>query len=63
MSKNNISLKGHFLIAMPGMEDPRFTKTVTLLCEHNEEGALGVIINRPTEMTLVMVIDYFILRV
>ena len=57
MSKNNISLKGHFLIAMPGMEDPRFTKTVTLLCEHNEEGALGVIINRPTEMTLGTLLD------
>ena len=57
MSKNNISLKGHFLIAMPGMDDPRFAKTVTLLCEHNEEGALGVIINRPTEMTLGTLLD------
>ncbi len=45
-------LKNHFLIAMPSMADPNFSKTVTYLCEHNHEGALGVIINRPLEITL-----------
>lgn len=40
------SFKGHFLIAMPGLQDPNFFQTVVLLCEHNEEGALGVVINR-----------------
>lgn len=37
---------------MPGMEDPNFTRGVTLLCQHNDEGALGITINRPSEFTL-----------
>lgn len=37
---------------MPGMEDPNFSSTVTLICEHNEEGALGIVINRPLELRL-----------
>lgn len=47
-----MNLKNHFLIAMPGMTDPTFTKTVILICEHNDEGALGLIINRAIEMTM-----------
>lgn len=43
---------GQFLIAMPSMEDPNFDRTVTYICEHNEEGALGIIVNRPTDMSL-----------
>ncbi len=39
-------LKGHFLIAIPGLPDPNFAETVTCMCEHNESGALGFIINR-----------------
>jgi putative transcriptional regulator len=39
-------LKGHFLMAMPGLPDPNFAQTVTCMCEHNETGALGFIINR-----------------
>lgn len=46
------SLAGQFLIAMPGMLDPSFEATVTLICEHNTEGALGVVVNRPTELSL-----------
>ncbi|MEQ1595688.1 MAG: YqgE/AlgH family protein [Casimicrobium sp.] len=45
-------LAGHFLIAMPAMADPSFKGTVTYLCEHNERGALGVIVNRPTDLTM-----------
>jgi putative transcriptional regulator len=45
-------LTNHFLIAMPAMADPYFSKTVTYICEHNEQGALGVVINRPIELTL-----------
>lgn len=37
---------------MPGMADPNFSTTVTLICEHNEEGALGIIINRPLNLKL-----------
>lgn len=48
----NDSLTNHLLIAMPGMADPNFNSTVTLVCEHNEEGALGIVINRPLNMKL-----------
>lgn len=41
------SLKGHFLIAMPSLADPNFTQTVTCLSEHNERGAMGIVVNRP----------------
>lgn len=45
-------LANHFLIAMPAMSDPNFSRTLTYVCEHNAEGAIGIIINRPMEMTL-----------
>ncbi|AMK77126.1 MULTISPECIES: YqgE/AlgH family protein [Methylomonas] len=45
-------LNNQFLIAMPGLADPHFFHTVTYLCQHNEEGALGIVINRPTGMKL-----------
>jgi len=48
----NVNLTNHFLIAMPAMADPNFAKSVTYICEHNADGALGIVINRPTEMTL-----------
>lgn len=47
-----INLTGHFLIAMPSMADMRFSRTLTYICEHNEQGALGVIVNRPVEMKM-----------
>jgi len=47
-----MNLTNHFLIAMPGMEDSSFTKSVVYLCEHTEKGALGLIINKPSEINL-----------
>ncbi|WP_374340080.1 YqgE/AlgH family protein [Methyloversatilis sp.] len=47
-----VDLTGHFLIAMPAMADKNFARTLTLVCEHNEQGALGVIVNRPIDMSL-----------
>ena len=47
-----VNLTHHFLIAMPNMVDPHFSKTLTYICEHNDKGALGLVVNRPTEMTL-----------
>ena len=47
-----VNLTHHFLIAMPSMADPNFAKSLTYICEHNEQGALGVVVNRPIEMTL-----------
>jgi putative transcriptional regulator len=46
------SLKGHLLIASPGLHDAFFGKTVILMLDHSEEGAAGVILNRPTEATV-----------
>ncbi len=45
-------LTNQLLIAMPGMVDPNFSTTVTLICEHNDDGALGIIINRPLILKL-----------
>jgi putative transcriptional regulator len=42
----------HFLIAMPVLTDPYFAKSLVYICEHNEHGALGIIVNRPLDMTL-----------
>ena len=48
----NVNLTGHFLIAMPAMADPHFARSLTLICEHNEDGAMGVVVNRPIDMQL-----------
>ena len=45
-------LTNQFLIAMPAMDDPNFAQTVTLVCEHSDRGALGIVINRTLPMTL-----------
>jgi len=47
-----INLTSHFLIAMPAMTDPNFSRTVTFVCEHNERGALGIVVNRPIDVTI-----------
>ena len=47
-----INLTHHFLIAMPGLEDESFSRSVVYLCEHNERGALGLIINKPSTLSL-----------
>ncbi|MBX9831529.1 MAG: YqgE/AlgH family protein [Burkholderiaceae bacterium] len=47
-----INLTHHFLIAMPGLEDESFSRSVVYLCEHSERGALGLIINKPSDITL-----------
>jgi putative transcriptional regulator len=46
-SMETVSLANHFLIAMPAMDDPNFSRTLTFICEHNEDGAIGIIVNRP----------------
>jgi len=49
---SDTTLTNQLLIAMPGMPDPNFSTTVTLICEHNDDGALGIIINRPLTLKL-----------
>lgn len=44
-----MDLSGQILIAMPGMADPRFERSVVLICAHSDEGAMGLIVNKPLE--------------
>jgi putative transcriptional regulator len=50
--KSEIDLTNQFLIAMPGMADPQFSGAVVYLCEHSERGALGLIINKPSDINV-----------
>ncbi len=50
MALETTNFTGHLLIAMPNLTDPYFAKSVTLICSHSAEGAMGVVINRPTDM-------------
>ena len=52
-----INLTHHFLIAMPGLRDATFAKSVIYLCEHSERGALGLIINKPSDINLKNLFD------
>jgi putative transcriptional regulator len=47
-----VNLTDNFLIAMPAMTDPYFAQSLVYICEHNENGALGIIVNRPIDMSL-----------
>ena len=47
-----MNLTHHFLIAMPGLEDEAFSRSVVYLCEHSERGALGLVINKPSDINL-----------
>jgi putative transcriptional regulator len=47
-----INLTHHFLIAMPGLQDESFARSVVYLCEHSARGALGLVINKPSELNL-----------
>ncbi len=48
----DICLKHHFLLAMPGLVGEYFGNTITYICEHNEEGAMGLMVNRPTRLSV-----------
>ena len=48
----NTNLTNHLLIAMPNLHDPNFEHTVTYICEHNENGAMGIVVNRPIDIDI-----------
>ena len=52
-----INLTNHFLIAMPGLEDDIFSKSVVYVCEHGPRGALGLVINKPADIGLIALFD------
>lgn len=53
----SIDLKHHFLIAMPGLEDETFARSVIYMCEHSERGAMGLIINKPADISMRLLFD------
>ncbi|MCY1162843.1 YqgE/AlgH family protein [Polaromonas sp.] len=52
-----INLTNHFLIAMPGLDDAAFAKSVVYMCEHSDRGALGLVINKPSDINLKNLFD------
>jgi putative transcriptional regulator len=58
----SLDLTNHFLIAMPSILDPIFGGSVVYMCEHNKNGALGVVINKPTDMSMDVLFDRINLR-
>jgi len=52
------NLTNQFLIAMPSLADPNFHQTVTYLCDHNDEGAMGLVINRPLELEFAELLNF-----
>ncbi|MFL6588355.1 MAG: YqgE/AlgH family protein [Luteimonas sp.] len=47
----------HMLVALPALQDPHFSRTVALLCQHDVDGAMGVVINRPSEFSFGDLLD------
>ena len=54
---DTVNLTHHFLIAMPNMADPFFSKSLTYICEHNEQGALGIVVNRAIDLSVSSLLD------
>jgi len=52
MNESMSSLRNQFLIAMPHLKDPNFEGTISYICDHNDDGAMGIVINRPLEVRL-----------
>jgi len=51
------SLVNHLLIAMPSLADPHFERTVTLICQHGSEGAMGIVINRQSPLKMQHILE------
>ena len=62
MNSSFASLKNHFLIALPSLREGIFAHSITYLCEHDEEGAMGLIINRPLDMSVDEVLEQLELK-
>jgi putative transcriptional regulator len=58
-----MDLTNQFLIAMPSLQDPNFHRTVTYLCAHNDDGAMGIVINRPLDLNLGEVLEHMSIEV
>lgn len=63
MQANFESLQNHFLIAMPQLNDPNFHHTVTYICDHSADGAMGITINRPSHVSFTALADYLNIQI
>ncbi|MFT4178640.1 MAG: YqgE/AlgH family protein [Thermomonas sp.] len=52
MDENAPGFGNHLLVALPSLHDPNFERSVTLICQHDGDGAMGVVVNRPSEYTV-----------
>ncbi|QUJ67024.1 YqgE/AlgH family protein [Photobacterium sp. GJ3] len=52
-----MNLTNHFLVAMPSLQDPHFKRSVVYVCEHNDEGAMGIVINLPIDVSVGSMLD------
>lgn len=52
MASESSPLSNHLLVALPALHDPHFARSVTLVCQHDDDGAMGVMVNRASEYTL-----------
>ena len=52
-----LNLTNQFLVAMPGMSDPHFARSVVYICEHSDKGALGLVVNKPAPVTLAELLE------
>jgi len=59
---DNVNLTDHFLIAMPALKDPYFSNALVYICEHNDNGALGIIVNRPIDLNLAALFEKLDIR-
>jgi putative transcriptional regulator len=57
------NLTNHVLIAMPGLEDANFFHTATYICEHNSDGAMGIVINRPMDLQLADIFEQLEIKI
>lgn len=56
--RGSANLTNQFLIAMPGLRDPNFARTVTYICEHSDQGAMGIVVNRPLDLSVADVMSH-----
>ena len=58
-----MNLKNHFLIAMPGLSGDYFANTLTYICEHNDDGAMGIVVNQPSDVSILEMLAQLNLQV
>ncbi len=57
-TKSGDCLRDHFLLAMPGLTEGIFSQSITYICEHGESGAMGIVINRPLDLTVTEIFEH-----